>query len=101
MTNPYPYILKNNEIIPQDEVEISLNHGGFLYGYGVFESVLIDQKKTCFIDEHIARLRHSASYINLSLSDAIDSDMLKKHIKRYWVFDTGAADVSVFKNDIL
>ena len=44
MTKPFPYILKNNEIVSEDKADINLNHGGFLYGYGVFESVLIHHK---------------------------------------------------------
>lgn len=81
MIKSFPYILKNNTIIPEYECGIDLNHGGFLYGYGVFESILIKESRPCLLDEHIARLCRSAAYINLSLSVAVDVDILKKHIK--------------------
>lgn len=53
---------------------------GFLYGYGVFETINVVKEKPVFFDEHMARLKNSAVAIGLKLEtgfDQIYTDCLK------------------------
>ena len=57
----------NGQISNEDEARISVFDHGFLYGEGVYETLLTYNKKIFLLDRHIKRLRRSADQINLSV----------------------------------
>ena len=59
----------NGSIIPRSNVKISPFDQGFLYGYGLFETMRSYSGRIFLLDKHLNRLRRSASMIALSLDD--------------------------------
>lgn len=71
------YASYNGEI--SKELQIPLDQG-FLYGYGVFETINVAQGKPVFFDDHIERFKQSALVMGLNLTshpDQIWADCLK------------------------
>jgi branched-chain amino acid aminotransferase group I len=66
-------IYLNGSLVPRSEARVSVSDHGFLYGYGLFETMRSYNGKIFLLDRHIDRLRSSASYIGLSATlDKID-----------------------------
>jgi len=57
----------NNTIVPAAEAKISVFDHGFLYGDGIYETMRVYDGIVFLIDEHLDRLRRSASLIGLNL----------------------------------
>jgi branched-chain amino acid aminotransferase len=63
----------NGSLVPSKEARISVFDHGFLYGYGLFETMRAYNGKIFLLDRHVNRLRTSASYIGLGAAvDKID-----------------------------
>lgn len=80
------YVSYNGEISKEPQIPLDQ---GFLYGYGVFETINVAQGKPVFFEDHIARLKQSALAMGLSLTvhpDQIQADcqkiIAKNEIKR-------------------
>jgi branched-chain amino acid aminotransferase len=65
----------NGKIVPSQEAVISVFDHGFLYGDGIYETMLVYDGVIFKLDEHLQRLYRSASLIGLTLS--LDVDRLK------------------------
>ena len=65
----------NGEILPRDKAKISVFDSGFLLGDGVWEGIRFHNKHLVFIQEHLDRLFHGASSLD------IDIGMSKDRIK--------------------
>lgn len=61
----YPYMAVNNQVILAKECAFPIADYGFFYGYGVFETLLIQDKKSFFLAEHINRLKKAAAELYL------------------------------------
>jgi len=59
-------IYLNGRFIPRSKARISLFDHGFLYGYGLFETMRAYEGHIFRLDHHLARLRHSAERIGLA-----------------------------------
>ena len=61
------------------------NTQGFLYGYGVFETMKVENLKVLNIEKHFLRLKNSAKelniFFNMSLGEFLE--IIKKEIKKY------------------
>jgi branched-chain amino acid aminotransferase len=55
----------NGEIVETGEVRVSATDYGFLYGYGLFETVRAYQGKPYLLIEHLARLKHGADVLGI------------------------------------
>lgn len=62
----------NNKLIPEEKVLISILDSGFLYGYGLFETMRAYQGKFFCLDKHIKRLIESSKIINLNIDKKIN-----------------------------
>jgi branched-chain amino acid aminotransferase len=63
----------NGSLVPAEEARISTFDHGFLYGYGLFETMRAYNGKIFLLDKHINRLCGSAAYIGLGPAvDKID-----------------------------
>ena len=56
----------NGEMVPRDEARISALDRGFLYGYGLYETVRSYGGRVFRLDRHLARLMGSAQYLGLA-----------------------------------
>jgi branched-chain amino acid aminotransferase len=69
------HVYLNGKIIPSKEALVSVFDHGFLYGDGIYETMRVYDRVTFMLDEHLQRLRRSASLIGLTLP--LDADGLK------------------------
>jgi branched-chain amino acid aminotransferase len=58
----------NGKLLGEDEARISVLDRGFLYGDGIYETVLIRNRRPFHLGKHLARLRSSASIVRLDLN---------------------------------
>lgn len=61
------YVYMNNGVVPSTEAKVSVFDHGFLYGDGVYETMRVYAGVVFMFDEHLSRLRRSASLIHLDL----------------------------------
>ncbi len=57
----------NGHFLPKDEARVSVFDHGFLYGDGIYETLRSYQGKIFLLKKHLARLKHSAEAVSLSL----------------------------------
>ncbi|MFC1770251.1 aminotransferase class IV [Candidatus Margulisiibacteriota bacterium] len=65
MARIYPYFSENLKIKKELPTEFFLTNPGFLYGYGLFETILIKNSKPRLIDKHLQRLSSSANTLKI------------------------------------
>jgi branched-chain amino acid aminotransferase len=58
----------NGQLVPRSEAKLSPLDHGFLYGYGLFETMRAYNRHIFRLDRHLARLRHSAESLGLAPS---------------------------------
>jgi len=58
-------IYLNGKLVSRDKAHISISDHGFLYGYGLFETMRAYNGKMFFLDRHIARLNAAARVIGM------------------------------------
>ena len=58
----------NGSLVPRSEARISVFDHGFLYGYGLFETMRAYSGTTFLLERHLDRLRKSAKSIGINLS---------------------------------
>jgi branched-chain amino acid aminotransferase group I len=63
-------IYLNGRLIPRSEAKLSLLDHGFLYGYGLFETMRAYNRHIFRLDHHLTRLHHSAETIGLANKQA-------------------------------
>ncbi|AFA47406.1 aminotransferase class IV [Acetobacterium woodii] len=63
------YVSYNRELLKDCQVPLDQ---GFLYGYGLFETINVVKEKPLFFDEHMTRLKNSAVTIGLKLEMSLD-----------------------------
>jgi 4-amino-4-deoxychorismate lyase len=68
-------IFLNGSLVPRGEARISVSDHGFLYGYGLFETMRAYHGKIFLLDRHLKRLLGAAETIGLS---GLDANALKK-----------------------
>lgn len=82
----------NGDLIPRSEAKISVMDYGFLYGYGLFETMRAYNGQVFRLDTHISRLMSSASLLGLKLNP----DTLKQAVKDTIAFnDLSSARVRI------
>lgn len=74
------YVWMNGEIIPAEKAKVSVNDYGFLYGFGLFETIRAYNGKPFMLEAHLERL--NGSLRSLGLSFRIDVDEIRKAIRR-------------------
>ncbi|MEW6171280.1 MAG: aminotransferase class IV [Candidatus Omnitrophota bacterium] len=69
---PNNLVWLNGKIISEDKVCISINDPGFLYGYGLFETMRAYKRKIFALEEHLKRLQQGIRTIDLKIDKKID-----------------------------
>lgn len=93
------YIL-NGKIYDNNEKTINPLSQGFMFGYGLFETLKILEGKILFLDEHIKRLEESVKKLSLNLD--MDNIALVKDAYRLMELnkvENGVLKISYVKND--
>jgi branched-chain amino acid aminotransferase len=70
----------NGEYIKREDARINLYESGLLYGYGVFETIMINKRKAFQLEAHYNRLKTSAKHIRMQVN--ISQKSLDKAITR-------------------
>ena len=68
----------NGEILPRDKAKISVFDSGFLLGDGVWEGIRFHNGHLVFIQEHLDRLFHGASSLDIDIG--VSEDRIKSLI---------------------
>ena len=55
----------NGTLVPRSEAYISVSDHGFLYGYGLFQTMRAYNGKMFLVDRHVKRLRDAAEIIGM------------------------------------
>ncbi len=58
-------VFLNGKFIPQEEAKLPVSTPGFLYGWGLFETMRAYNKKIVYFDEHLKRLKKSARLLDI------------------------------------
>ena len=61
----FTHFVRNGEVLPIAEANVSLTNIEYSYGFGVYETIRVSSSAPKFLDEHIKRLFRSASIIGL------------------------------------
>jgi branched-chain amino acid aminotransferase len=72
------YVYLNDKLVPRSEAVVSIFDHGFLYGDGIYETMRVYGDVIFMFDEHLTRLRRSASMIGLTVPQ--DNDRIKSSI---------------------
>jgi len=67
----------NGKLIPKNEATIEIDNIHLIYGFGVYETLKLRNKKIYFIEDHIDRLFQSAKIITL------EHTFTKSNIKKW------------------
>jgi branched-chain amino acid aminotransferase len=59
-------IYLNGDLVPHSEAKLSPFNFGFLYGYGIFETMRSYGGTIFRLDRHLARLQHAAEMLNIA-----------------------------------
>ncbi|MCP4049388.1 MAG: hypothetical protein GY730_01600 [bacterium] len=68
MKKEHLYIAADLKITKRNRFYLPLSDQGFIYGYGLFETILVSKNNPVLIEEHLDRLRKSAKQLNISLN---------------------------------
>ena len=71
------FVYLNGALVPREKATVSPFDRGFLYGYGLFETMRSYGGCVFRLDRHLARLMHSARFL---LAAALDPDELRQAI---------------------
>ena len=85
-------ILFDGKIIFRDNIKISIDSPALNYGYGLFETILYENKKIFFLEDHLDRLSNSCKKLNIPLPN---TDLLNKNITLLLIKENGFADNTV------
>ncbi|MDP2941195.1 MAG: aminotransferase class IV [Candidatus Omnitrophota bacterium] len=85
-------VFLNGKFVASDEARIAVDEPGFLYGWGIFETMRACRQKIVYLDAHLKRLRKGAALI--SLQCPYQAARLKKIIRQV-VETNGLADCQV------
>lgn len=92
------YIISNDKFISSDEFKLDIEDG-LLYGYGVFETILLKNKELIYLEKHYKRLIKAVKrlQINMDLSFEKLSFYLYLYIKKNSL-ENSILRVTVLKN---
>ncbi|NDC82540.1 hypothetical protein EB093_02610 [bacterium] len=66
--NIYPIVYYNDAFVPGNKIPFPFDDYGFLYGYGLFETVRVVNKTPILLDRHWSRLESSAIILGIELT---------------------------------
>lgn len=86
------FVYLNGRFVPKEEAMVSVFDHGFLYGDGIYETMRSYNGRFFLLDRHLARLKHSAEAIDLTLPlehdkirDVLSNTLIKNHLDNAYV----------------
>lgn len=73
----FDYISAHFNILKKEDLSFPFDDAGFLYGYGLFESIRVIEYKTPLLDLHLSRLHRAAAQL---LLPSPDIEKIRHHI---------------------
>ncbi|MDE5412268.1 D-amino-acid transaminase [Alkalihalobacterium chitinilyticum] len=67
------YVLYQNRIIPKNELHIDMDDRGYNFGDGIYEVVRVYNGIPFAMDEHLDRLQHSASELDMTVPYSMET----------------------------
>mgnify|MGYP000075830142 CR=1 FL=1 len=61
------YVYLNNKFVKKKEAKIQIDDKGFMYGYGIYEAILVHKNKPVDIESNLNRLKKSADELGLTV----------------------------------
>jgi branched-subunit amino acid aminotransferase/4-amino-4-deoxychorismate lyase len=76
-------VFLNDKFIPKEEAKISLFEEGFLYGWGLFETMRAWNNKIVYLKQHLARIKDSSKIINIRFTYSLVKlqEIIKKTVE--------------------
>ena len=74
------YVWMNGEIIPAEKARVSVNDYGFLYGFGLFETIRAYNGKPFMLEAHLERI--NGSLRSLGLSFQLEPREIRRAVER-------------------
>jgi branched-chain amino acid aminotransferase len=71
----------NGKLVPRAEAKISLLDYGFLFGYGLYETVRAYEGQVFRLDNHLARLKYSGDRLGILIHTALIREAVAEVIK--------------------
>ena len=71
----------NGELLPREKAKVSLLDYGFLFGFGLYETVRVYSGKVFRLDNHLARLRYSGAHLGMVIHTTLIRDAVNDVIK--------------------
>ena len=68
----YNYVVYNRSIIPKSECQFPFDNVGFLYGYGLFETIRVYKKHPVLLDLHVQRMKDHAIILDIPFDYLFD-----------------------------
>ena len=65
MSSVYPNILVDLKVRSKDDLGFPFLDYGYLYGYGLFESIKVNNGEAVLLTEHIKRIRRGAIILDI------------------------------------
>jgi branched-chain amino acid aminotransferase len=71
-----PFVIFNGDIVPSDKPVFSSLSRAVRYGDGLFETIRSFSGSPVFLEKHISRITHSASFLGLDLPFTLEDNLL-------------------------
>ena len=71
----------NGKLVPREEAKISLLDYGFLFGFGLYETIRAYDGKPFRLENHLARLRYSGDRLGIKIYPALIREAVYEVIK--------------------
>lgn len=89
---PVQYAWCNGKFRPQGELSVPVDSEGFLYGYGIFETIRIQNGKPCRLQRHLDRFKNGWSHcFNTQFPDITWESIIDQLIERNGLSHDSAA----------
>jgi len=88
-------IFLNGEIIDQDQ-HVDIFEPGFLFGWGVFETLRVYNKRPAFLAEHLARMQEGSRVIELEYPDIDYASKIQELLEKNGL-DDAYCRITLFK----
>jgi len=89
------WVIHNNEIILESELNITSSNRAFLYGDGFFETIGVKDGEVRFLKDHLSRVRRGAKVLSFDLpkefsDEGLLSELIKNLLSKNSLNDCGA-----------
>jgi 4-amino-4-deoxychorismate lyase len=74
------YLIYNDQFIPEENFTINPNNRAFCYGDGLFETMVLREKKLLYLDDHLLRLSGGLKQLDIQLPMHFSKETISEKI---------------------